>query len=39
MFGLFRKPDPGVVAAGVEVIAWDEAVAMLPPPEPMPWGM
>jgi len=31
--------DQEVLGASVEVIAWDEAVAMLPVPEPMPLEM
>lgn len=36
---MWGNADQSVLGASVEVIAWGEAVAMLPPPEPMPWGM
>ena len=36
---MWDRADGAVLGASVEVIAWGEAVAMLPPPEPMPWGM
>ena len=36
---MWGQADQTVLGASVEVIAWAEAVAMLPPPEPMPWGM
>ena len=36
---MWGNADQTVLGASVEVIAWGEAVAMLPPPEPMPWGM
>lgn len=36
---MWSKADGAVLGASVEVIAWADAVAMLPPPEPMPWGM
>jgi hypothetical protein len=35
---MWSAADQTVLRASVEVIAWDEAVAMLPEPEPMPWG-
>jgi hypothetical protein len=35
---MWRAADQSVLGASVEVISWAEAVAMLPPPEPMPWG-
>ena len=36
---MWANADQAVLGASVEVIAWDAAVAMLPTPEPMPWGM
>lgn len=36
---MWAQADGAVLGASVEVIAWADAVAMLPPPEPMPWGM
>ena len=36
---MWSKADGAVLGASVEVIAWGEAVALLPEPEPMPWGM
>lgn len=36
---MWARADGAVLGASVEVIAWDAAVAMLPEPEPMPWGM
>jgi hypothetical protein len=36
---MWGHADQAVLGASVEVIAWDEAVSMLPVPEPMPWGM
>jgi hypothetical protein len=36
---MWTHADQTVLGASVEVIAWDAAVAMLPEPEPMPWGM
>ena len=36
---MWGQADQSVLGASVEVIAWETAVAMLPPPEPMPWGM
>jgi hypothetical protein len=36
---MWSHADQAVLGAAVEVISWDEAVAMMPPPEPMPWGM
>jgi hypothetical protein len=35
---MWSAADQAVLGAAVEVIPWDQAVAMLPPPEPMPWG-
>jgi hypothetical protein len=35
---MWSAADQTVLGASVEVILWDEALAMLPPPEPMPWG-
>jgi hypothetical protein len=35
---MWSHADQAVLGAAVEVIPWDEAVAMMPPPEPMPWG-
>jgi len=35
---MWAHADQAVLGAAVEVIPWGEAVAMLPPPEPMPWG-
>ena len=35
---MWAQADQSVLGASVEVIAWGEAVAMLPEPEPMPWG-
>jgi hypothetical protein len=36
---MWSAADQAVLGASVEVIPWDDAVAMLPEPEPMPWGM
>ena len=36
---MWARADQTVLGASVEVIPWSEAAAMLPPPEPMPWGM
>ena len=36
---MWSHADQKVLAQSVEVVAWGDAVAMLPPPEPMPWGM
>jgi hypothetical protein len=36
---MWSAADQALLGAAVEVIPWDEAVALLPPPEPMPWGM
>jgi hypothetical protein len=36
---MWSKADQSVLGASVEVIAWDAAVAMMPTPEPMPWGV
>tara|TARA_R110000868_G_scaffold314710_1_gene575624 strand:+ start:595 stop:921 length:327 start_codon:yes stop_codon:yes gene_type:complete len=36
---MWGNADQTVLGASVEVIAWEAAVAMLPPPEPMPWGV
>jgi len=35
---MWSAADQTILGAAVEVIPWGEAVAMLPPPEPMPWG-
>jgi len=35
---MWGHADQAVLGASVEVIAWDDAVAMMPQPEPMPWG-
>jgi hypothetical protein len=35
---MWSAADQAVLGAAVEVIPWDEAVAMMPEPEPMPWG-
>ena len=35
---MWSAADQRVLGTSVEVIALDEAVAMLPPPPPMPWG-
>jgi hypothetical protein len=36
---MWSAADQSVLGAAVEVIPWDQAVAMMPTPEPMPWGM
>ena len=36
---MWGRADQTVLGASVEVIAWADAVAMLPDPEPMKWGM
>lgn len=36
---MWGAADKSILGAAVEVIAWDDAVAMLPPPSPMPWGV
>jgi hypothetical protein len=35
---MWLNADQSVLGASVQVIPWDEAVAMMPPPESMPWG-
>ena len=35
---MWGHADQTVLGAAVEVIPWDDAVAMMPQPEPMPWG-
>jgi hypothetical protein len=35
---MWGNADQSVLGASVEVISWAEAVAMMPTPEPMPWG-
>jgi hypothetical protein len=35
---MWSAADQTVLGAAVEVISWGEAVAMMPGPEPMPWG-
>lgn len=35
---MWGHADQAVLGSAVEVIPWDAAVAMLPEPEPMPWG-
>jgi len=35
---MWAAADQSVLGASVEVIAWSEAVAMMPESEPMPWG-
>ena len=35
---MWGAADQTVLGAAVEVVAWDAAVAMMPEPEPMPWG-
>jgi hypothetical protein len=35
---MWSAADQTVLGASVEVMPWGEAVAMLPPPEPMPSG-
>ena len=35
---MWSAADQSVLGASVQVIPWGDAVAMLPPPEPMPWG-
>lgn len=35
---MWAAADQSVLGAAVEVMPWEEAVAMLPPPPPMPWG-
>jgi hypothetical protein len=35
---MWGHADQTVLGASVEVMPWGEAVAMLPEPEPMPWG-
>jgi len=36
---MWGHADQAVLGASVEVMPWDEAVALLPPAEPMAWGM
>jgi hypothetical protein len=36
---MWGAADQTVLGATVEVMPWGEAVAMMPTPEPMPWGM
>ncbi len=35
---MWAAADQSVLGTAVEVITWDAAVAMLPPPPPMPFG-
>lgn len=35
---MWARADQAVLGASVEVMPWETAVAMLPTPEPMPWG-
>ena len=35
---MWANADHAVLGASVQVIPWGEAVAMLPTPDPMPWG-
>ena len=35
---MWGAADQAVLGASVEVIPWADAVAMMPQPEPMPWG-
>ena len=34
---MWAQADGAVLGASVEVVPWETAVAMLPPPEPRPW--
>ena len=36
---MWANADGSVLGSSVEVVPWESAVALLPPPEPMPWGM
>lgn len=36
---MWAAADQSVLGAAVEVIPWDAAVALMPEPEPMPWGV
>jgi hypothetical protein len=36
---MWSAADQAVLGASVQVMPWDQAVAMMPTPEPMPWGM
>ena len=38
LVSMWGHADQAVLGTAVEVIAWNAAVAMMPPPEPMPWG-
>jgi hypothetical protein len=35
---MWANADQSVLGAAVQVIPWDVAVAMMPMPDPMPWG-
>jgi hypothetical protein len=35
---MWSAADQSVLGAAVEVMPWETAVAMLPEPDPMPWG-
>jgi hypothetical protein len=35
---MWGAADQTVLGASVEVMPWEDAVAMMPEPEPMPWG-
>jgi hypothetical protein len=35
---MWANADQAVLGASVQVVPWETAVAMLPPPEPMPMG-
>jgi hypothetical protein len=36
---MWSAADQTVLGAAVDVMSWDAAVAMMPEPKPMPWGM
>jgi hypothetical protein len=36
---MWAAADQSVLGASVEVMPWEDAVAMLPPPPPMPFGV
>lgn len=35
---MWQAADKSILLPAVEVLPWGDAVAMLPPPMPMPWG-
>lgn len=38
LHAMWEAADKAVLNAAVEVLPWADAVALLPPPPPIPWG-